>query len=206
MKKVKKILRSLLGRSKTSKIHSEFGNVLVRTTTETAKVSNKRIKDLIICWCVSLPRAYFEGLFIDDNTCNRDLLAILDNAEVLNGTDCALITQAFCLYELEQVIKSDINYQKLSMMEIEQVISSKLSRGTFIIQQLNMLRERLKGLTPDEWCFEYIHEILNLIYIQREKTFSLKDALNKNSKLKAWLFKSFEAFVKRAKQADAQTL
>lgn len=203
---VRKILRRFIGSTPGIKIHSEFGDVIVRTTKELAKVSDKSIRSLMLSWYVSLPWAFFEDLFINNNKYNQPLLAVFDNAEVINGADCALITQAFVLYHLEQLINNDVNYKKFSMNEVEQVLFSNISRGTFLVEKLNTFRQGLKELPTDDWYFEYIHEILKVIYTKEEKISSLINALSLDSRLRLWLDVISIEMVKKIKQAEAKEL
>jgi hypothetical protein len=203
---VQKILRLFIGSTPGIKIHSEFGDVIFRTTKELEKVSDKSIRSLMVSWCVSLPWAYFENLFINDNKYNQPLLSVFDSAEVINGTDCALITQAFILYHLEQLIKNDVNYKKFSMKEVEQLLFSHISRGTFLVEKLNTFRQRLRELPPYDWYFEYIREILNAIYGEKERTFNMWFALSTDSRLRLWLDVISIEMVKKIKQAEAKEL
>jgi len=159
---VRKLMIGLLG-SRSQRIHSEFGDVIVRTTKELKK-SDELIKDLLISWLVSLPWAYFEALFINGESWNRSLLAVLDNAQVINGEDCALISQAFCLWHLEQVIRNDENYKNYSIKEIEQWIKNQTTKGILLTEKLEKFRKTLCDTPPDDWYFEYINEILNALY------------------------------------------
>lgn len=192
----------LLG-SRSKKIHSEFGDVIVRTTKKLEK-SNELIKDLLISWLVGLPWAYFEALFINGESWNGSLLAVLDNAQVINGEDCALISQAFCLWHLEQVIRNDENYKNYSIKEIEQWIRNQTIKGILITEKLEKFRNTLLDMPPDDWYFEYISEILSALYTDYEKRSSIIDCLRLDSPLRLALMTCSVEMIASTKRAQSQ--
>lgn len=202
---INKLLINLFG-NKSTKIHSEFGNVIVDTTKEIQKISNEAIQSLIISWCISLPWAYFESLFINENSWNKPLLTMLNDAEIINGTDCAVTTQAFCLWHLEQLISNDVNYGNFSMKEIEQFIIQDINKGAFLIEKLARFRQELQELHPDDWYFKYLHEILNVIYSKEEKISSIINGLYYDSKFRLGLIILSTEMVISAKRAEADKI
>jgi hypothetical protein len=179
---VRKLIIRILG-TRSQRIHTEFGDVIIRTTKELEK-ADELIKDLLISWFVSLPWAYFEALFINDGSWNEPLLAALDDAQVIRGEDCALISQAFCLWHLEQIIKNDKKYNNYSMKLIEQWIKNQITRGSSVVEKLEKFRKSLQNLPPDDWYFEYIYEILNTLYPDHEKRSSIVKDIRINSQLR----------------------
>ena len=61
---IHKLMIRFLG-TRSQRIHSQFGDVIVRTTKELEK-ADELMRDLLISWLVSLPWAYFEALFINE--------------------------------------------------------------------------------------------------------------------------------------------
>jgi len=179
---VPKLMTRLLA-TRSQKIHSEFGDVIVRTTIELKK-ADESIADLLISWFVSLPWAYFEECFINTKSWNSPLLAVLDNAQVIGGEDCALITQAFCLWHLEHIIRNDDNYKHYSMKEIEQWIRNQITKGILVADKLETFRKVLHSLPPDDWYYEYISEILNALYTDDEKRSSIINAIRLDWRLR----------------------
>jgi len=202
---INKLLINLFG-NKSTKIHSEFGDVIVETAKEIQKIPNKTIQSLIVSWCISLPWAYFESLFINENSWNKPLLTILNNAEIINGAHCAVITQAFCLWHLEQLINNAAAYKNFSIKEIERFINQDIDRGAFLIETLNRFREELRELHPDDWYLKYIHEILNVIYIKKEKISSIISALDYDSRFRLGLIILSTEMVISAKKAEADSI
>lgn len=196
---VRKLMTRLFG-SRSQRIHSEFGDVIVQTTKELAK-PGKLIRDLLISWLVSLPWAYFEALFINGESWNGSLLPILDNAQVINGQDCALISQAFCLWHLEQVIKNDEDYKNYSIKEIEQWIRNQITKGASLTEKLEKFRKTLHDKPPDDWYFEYINEILNALYTDYEKRLSIIDGLRLDSRLRLALMTCSVEMIATTKRA-----
>lgn len=172
---VRKLMIRLLG-TRSQRIHLEFANVVVRTTKELEK-ADELLRDLLISWFVSLPWAYFETLFISEKSWNGPLLAVLDNAQVIDGEDCALISQAFCLWHLEQIIRNDDNYKHYSMKEIEQWITRQITKGILLTEKLETFRKVLQGLAPDDWYYEYVGEIVNTLYTDLARRLSIMNGL-----------------------------
>src|SRR3990172_12585757 len=131
----------LIGSSQSQKIYSQFGDVIVRTTKE-LEGCDISIRNILIRWLVSFPWAYFETLFINDQKWNESLIAALDNAQIINGEDCALISQAFSLWllELQPEITGD------TKQSIEQCIKSHITRGTTLKEKLDKFRKNLHNL------------------------------------------------------------
>ena len=199
---VRKLAIRLLG-SRSQRIHSEFGDVIVRTTMELEKSGELKIKNLLINWFVSLPWAWFEALFIKVDTWNKPLLAVLDNAQVINGEECALISQAFCLWHLEQLIRNEGNYSNCSTKEIEQWIKNQTTKGELVIEKLEGFRKILSNTSPDDWYFEYINEIIKALYTDHEKRSSMIDSLRLDSDLRAALMAYSVATITTTKRIQA---
>ena len=181
---VRKVMVRLLG-SRSQRIHSEFGEVIVRTTKELGRSdTDESIKSLLIGWLVSLPWAYFEALFINDEPWNRSLSAVLDNAQVINGEDCALISQAFCLWHLEQLTRNDSGYKDYSIKGIEQLIRGQMTKGILITEKWEKFGKILPDTHPDDWYFEYINEVLDALYTDRKRKSSIIDSLRFDSRLR----------------------
>lgn len=200
----KLVMKHLATRS--DKIFSEFGDVIIQTkkVIEESNQFDKPFKKLMINWLVSMPWAYFEGLFIDSNSWNEYLLKVFSKAQVINGEDCALITQAFILWHLEQLTKNDDNYKKYSIKEIELWINKGINKGNFLTHNLKKFRRNLKDLPPDYWYFEYINEILNATYTNHEETSTIISALQLNLELGLHLWTYSIDMIKTAKRIDAQ--
>lgn len=192
--------------TRSEKIHSEFGDIIVQTTKEIKEISqlNEQFKKLMITWLVSLPWAYFEELFINKNSWNEYLLSIFKDAQVVNGENCALITQSFFLWHLEQLTKNNDNYKKYSFKDIEQLINKNLSRGTLLSFKLKKFKKSFKVLLQDDLYFEYINEIIKTLYNEREKASVIIQALQNDSKLRLGLNIYSTEAIKRAIYIDTK--
>jgi len=203
------IIRKLMIRlfaPRSVKIHEQFGDVIVQTTEQINRSDDldDSIKELMIIWLVSLPWAYFEALFINNNSWNESLLASFENTQVTNGEDCASITQAFFLWHLEQLTKNNENYKKYSINEAERWINKRMNKGTLLTDRLGRFRKNLQDLPPDDWHFEYVNEILNAIYTDHEKASNISRAIQNDSKLRLHLMTNFVEMIRRVKHIDVQ--
>ncbi len=205
----RKLMIRFLG-TRSQRIYSEFADVIVRTTKEFEKadqsIADDSIKNLLIIWFVSLPWTYFETLFINKESWNVPLLALLDNAHVINGEDCALVSQAFCLWFLEQLLRNDENYKSYSMKEIEQWIRDQVTKGIFLTEKLKKFRKVLRDLPPDDWYFEYINEILSVLYTDHEKRSSIITSMRLDSQLRLALSIYSTEMIVTSKQAQSEKL
>ncbi len=167
------------------RIYSDFGNVIVQTTKEINedRKLTQPVKTLMVAWLVSYPWVYFEELFIKSNSWNKRLLIVFKNAQALDGDECALITQAFFLWHLEQLAKNRDDYKKVLIGDFEQSINRTLTKGALLTDKLKKFRENFQGLPPEEWYLEYIKEILMAIYTDQDKISALISALEFDSKL-----------------------
>ena len=201
MKGTKK-LANFLG-TKDYKTHSEFCDIIAITIEEIIGSKDNSLQSLILSWCATLPWAYFESLFIKKKSWNISLVKVFNNVEIVNGTDCALITQAFCLWHLERLINNAADYKKFSMKEIEQFINNEITKGTFIIEKLDKFRQDLRDLLlPDDWYLRYVIEILNVIYNKGDKLSSIVNFLECDPKLRLGLMTLSIEMIKSTKQVD----
>lgn len=188
------------------KIYSDFGNVIVQTTKEIDENRKlaQSIKKLMIAWLVSYPWAYFEELFIKNNSWNKHLISIFENAQVINGDECASITQAFFLWHLEQLVKNRDDYKKVVTKDIDQCINKTLTKSALLTDKLKKFRKNFHGLPPEEWYLEYVKEILISIYTDQDKISSLIGALEFDSKLMLGLNIYSAQMIKEAIHIDSQ--
>lgn len=179
------ILRKLILKysSKDVKTHEEFGNIIILTTKEIGEKKDP-LDDLMLTWLVSFPWAYFEALFTKKETWNTSLINAFGNAQKVNGKDCAIISQAFALTNLEALIQNNKKFQKYSFSGIKKRINKKLTFAPLIIEKLEEFHDTLASLPPDDQYFEYINQILQAIYYDQEEVFSIINSLTLDSKLR----------------------
>jgi len=199
---IHKLIIRLLG-TRSQRIHSQFGDVIVRTTKDLEK-ADELMRDLLISWLVSLPWAYFEALFINNESWNGSLLTVLDNAEVINGEDCALISQAFCLWHLGQIIRNDENSKNYSIKEIERLIKNHITKGILLTEKLEEFRKTLQDVPPDDWYFEYINEIIKTLYTNYKKSSSIINGLRSDAQLRLALMMYCTEMIATNKRAQSQ--
>ena len=197
---IRKVLIHLfLGAS--GKTHSQFCDVIFRTTKELDQF-DAPLKNLLVNWLVSSPWAFFEELFINKNLWNEPLLKIFQNAQVINGEECSLVTQAFCLCQLEKLAENRDEYKKYSINEIEKCIDQRMTKGILLTKKFKKFKKGFTVTPPDEWLFEYIREILNILYSDNKKTFALIRGLEYDLKLRLALSIYFTEFIKATIQND----
>jgi len=203
MRAVRKLIAKLFA-PRREKILSGFGDVIVRTTKAIIKIDefDESIKNLMINWLVSLPWAYFEELFVNNNSWNENLLALFKDVQVANGEDCALITQAFFLWHLEELTRKDDKYKKYSIKDIEIWIERRITKGNLLTYKLRKFRKDLQNLRPADWYLKYINEILNALYTDSKKTSTMIHVLQQDSMLRLSLNKYYNKVIRTAKLID----
>jgi len=104
-------------------------------------------------WFYSVPKLFFELLFINkDKDLNEELVPILEPSIKNNGKECAFITQAFVLSQLEQILKNDKEYKTkmgLSIEHFEILSHDSLIGENSIVKYLNKYRKVLSSNTLD---------------------------------------------------------
>lgn len=96
-------------------------------------------------WLYSVPKLFFELLFINkDKDLNEELVPILEPSIKNNGKECAFITQAFVLSQLEQILKNNKEYKTKTGLSIEhfEILShDSLIGENSIVKYLNKYRK-----------------------------------------------------------------
>jgi hypothetical protein len=203
---IKKNIIRFLG-SKSMKIHAAFGEGVVQTTKEIHESHKSSIDrattNLIVSWSVSLPWAIFEDLFVNDNSWNRPLTRILESAEVINGEDCFMVSQSYCLFWLlDNILVVEKNRNLFSAAKIEQFINKELTKGNKIINKRNNLYNKTRNLPIDHWHYSYVKEIINALYRNEKNINALMSAVERDSQLRLALMYYFNEVLKRMKDAD----
>ena len=203
----RKLLMKFLA-SQGDLVYSEFGDFIVQTTKEISEDRKlaQPVKTLMVAWLVSYPWAYFEELFIKSNSWNKHLLLIFENAQTINGDECALITQAFFLWHLEHLVKNRDDYKKVLIKNLEQYINRTLTKGSLLADKFKRFREKFQSLPPQEWYLEYIKEILTAIYTDQDKISYAINTLEFDSKLLLALNIYSAQMIKQAIRIDKKTL
>jgi hypothetical protein len=200
------ILRKLILKysSKGIKTYEEFGDIIVHTTKEIGEVEEP-LDDLMLSWLVSFPWAYFEAFFTKKDTWNTSLINAFDNAQKVNGKDCAIISQAFALTSLEALIQNNKKFRKYSFSDIKKRINEKLTFAPLIIERFEEFQDNIASLSPDEQYFEYIYQILLAIYYDPEDVSSIINSLTLDSNLRlAIMTNSVQMITRMAKISSGQ--
>jgi hypothetical protein len=147
---------------------SAFGDAVVKTGKEISSVpdSDSQFKDLMSVWLISVPWTYFEVIFMKPNRWNSPLrsLSLVDRAKPGQAPACFIVTQAFCLWNLKQLIQNKPEYSRYTFGAITTWIKENLSDARQIILALERLGESL-SLTPDpsEWNFVHLSAVLEVL-------------------------------------------
>ncbi|MFA6923707.1 MAG: hypothetical protein WC223_05575 [Bacteroidales bacterium] len=168
-------------------IHFRFINCLSNNISKIQKSNGNYNKVIILYWLVQLPRELFEELFIEGESKSEIMNFTLKNAENLKSEKCAYITQAYILWNYENILRSDNVFgsamQRNTIVAFEEIVKSNIESSDEIIDYLNFFRHVFDAkdngdepVNPKDRILIYIFEICKIIYKDKNK---IQEALNK---------------------------
>lgn len=159
----------LLLYTKADKIHSDFVKVVNNFV-----VKKPKNEMTILFWLVMVPKLFFETIFIEDEN-GEAYLDVVKNATQDNGRECAYLTQAFVLWNLQQILqnKKEFKTQMGFLIEdLEKITKRVLGQENKIIFYLNYFREKfdLKKLEvdPRDWSIIYVWEVCDILITDKK--------------------------------------
>ncbi len=183
---LKPIFKSLLYK-KEDHIHSDFVEVVNNFVVKIEQDIKPKNEILTIYWLSIVPKLFFEMIFIEDKI-GRTYLNVVKNATQSKGEECAYITQAFILWNLQQILQNNQEYKKkmgFTINDLENIINIILGENNKVLSKLKKYRERfdLKKLgvdpgfvDPRDWPIIYVWDICDTL-IDDKKV--LKDTMQK---------------------------
>jgi len=145
---------------------SAFGEAVVKTGKEisSAPDSDSLLKNLMSVWLISVPWTYFEVIFTNPNRWNSPLRSLVGTAKPGQAPECFIVTQAFCLWNLKQLIQNKPEYRRYTFGAVTRWVQDNMSDGRQIILALSRLGESLT-LAPDptEWGFVHLSAVLEVL-------------------------------------------
>lgn len=178
--------------TKSDKIQGDFVEVVNDFVVKIEREIKPKNAMTIMFWLAIVPKLFFEMIFIE-NERGETYLDIPKNATEDNGRECAFITQAFILWNLQQILQNKKEYKDemgFSIEDLEEITKIILGQDNKIIHYLNYYREKfdLKKLEvdPRDWSIIYVSDICNALITDKK---ALKETLQ------AWdsdMFKKME--------------
>lgn len=138
---------------------------LQRLPTSVEKVNLKSVA----YWLCHAPKDFFEMLFLsNEGEHNIHPIPILQGKIENYGNECAYVTQAFILCNLEQILINDKDYREkfnLSVLDLEILTHDSLIGRNSIIKHLNRYRKlsSSKNLDPRDVYLIYIWDICDIL-------------------------------------------
>lgn len=157
------------------KIYKDFLDCL---NFQLEKIPQHVIKDselISAFWLCLVPRFFFELLFINKKKeLSKPLVPILESRIENNGKECAFITQAFVLSQLEQILKNDKEYKTtigLSIEHFEVLSHDSLIGKNSIMRYLNKYRRVISSNKLDfrDSYVIYVWDICDALVPKRDK-------------------------------------
>lgn len=162
----KPIFRPLLYK-KEDELHRQFLDVLQQPIIK-LDTTQKRLL-VAVSWLLSTPKNIFEYLFLEGDD-NRAYLYPVRYSNLKNGHLCAHYTQAFVLWNLEQILKNDYEFQQkinLTIKDFEYILEHVYGKKNLTLDYLNQLREEFDldkmDVDPRDWGIIYVHRIFDLL-------------------------------------------
>lgn len=163
---------------------------LVKTTNDFILKIDREVKTentiTIMFWLGAVPKSFFEMIFIE-NEKGEAYLDVLKNATESKGKECTFITQAFILWNLQQILKNKKGYKNemgFSIEDLEEITKTILGQNNKIIHYLNYYRKKfdLKKLEvdPKDWPLIYVWDICKTLISDKKVLKETMQALNKD--------------------------
>ena len=166
--------------TKSDHIHGDFVEVVNDFVIKIKREIKPKNEMAVMYWLAVVPKLFFEMIFVE-NEKGETYLDILKNATENNGRECAFITQAFILWDLQQILQNEKEYKKemgFSIEDLEKITKIILGENNKIIHYLNYYREKfdLKKLEvdPRDWSIIYVWDICDALITNKKV---LKDTM-----------------------------
>jgi len=166
--------------SKSDNIQANFVEVVNDLVIKIENGIKHKNKLAIIYWLAIVPKLFFEMIFIE-NERGEVYLDLLKNATEDKGKECAFITQAFILWNLQQLLQNKEDYKKemgFSIEDLEEIIKITLGKNNKIIHYLKYYREKFNleklEIDPRDWSIIYVWDICETLITDKE---ILKDTM-----------------------------
>lgn len=160
---------------KADYLHKNFLHPLYDCQIKIQDIVKNDWQIMLTYWLIEVPEELFEGIFLD-YTEPKSMWFATKNADNINSEKCVYITQAYVLWNLEQLLKNDKNFQKKMDLTIDNIEYLLLNIFKFqeTLNYLNFFRDKfdLKKLhkdkknfiDPRDWILEYVWQICEIIY------------------------------------------
>ncbi len=171
---LKKIFQPLMYSSQ-DRLHYTFVKCLDFQLRKLFTTVEEKYLERTAHWLVRIPDHFFELLFLSDKNSQSKLpIPIFKGNVENNGNECAFITQAFVLSELEQILKNDKEFKEvfgLSIEHFEILTYDSLIGHNSIVKYLNRYRKVFSStkLDPREAFIIYAWDICDALIPDREK-------------------------------------
>jgi hypothetical protein len=150
--------------SETEKIHFEFLEVITKTIKSIDRKINSKYRGVLQIWLSMAPKEHFELLFLPGEY-RETMIPMLEKAEVNKGEECAIMTQGFMLYNLEQIIKNSSEYSdtiKINVPDLESICDLIFDKENKQKNYWNYFRNELKNEDPRNIPIIYVYEATSL--------------------------------------------
>lgn len=160
--------------TKSDKIQADFVEVVNDFVVKIEREIKPKNAMAVMYWLAIVPKLFFEMIFVE-NEKGEVYLDVLKNATENNGNECAFITQAFILWNLQQILQNKQEYKEemgFSIEDLEEITKIILGQDNKIIHYLNYYREKfdLKKLEvdPRDWSIIYVSDICNALVTDKK--------------------------------------
>ena len=202
-----KQLRPLLY-SDQVKLHYSFTE---RLNSQVAFFQDKIQEDFLdktIFWLIAVPEQLFEFVFLPDENGNISVPVLRGKIEP-NGIKCAHITQAFVLWNLEQILKNSKDYQSelgLSIEHFEILTHDSIIGRNEIQTYLQKYREEFtkKYINPRDWALIYVWDICDVLIPDEKKRMEIMREWNDDTLEKGELISEEIRFFANAKKKSLE--
>lgn len=171
------IFKSMLY-TKEDNIHNDFVEVVNDFVVKVPRDIKPKSEKTMLFWLAIVPKNFFEAIFIDNDKAPA-YLNVVENATQNSGKECAYITQAFILYNLEQILQNKAGFKEamgFTIEDLENVTKIILGEDNKILTYLNHFREKfdLKKIgqetfiDPRDWSIFYVAEITKQLINNKE--------------------------------------
>jgi hypothetical protein len=134
----------------------------------------------VVFWLADFPQTLFDTVFAIDCT-GQGYVPVLLHAETEDGTTCAVVTQAFSLWILQQLLANDSTFQSrmgFDMAEMEGIVAAVLPHA--VRETLESYRQRFDIKTlkvdPRDWDIVWLWDITDAVIHSKD---TLKKAMGR---------------------------
>jgi len=160
--------------TKSENIHGDFVEVVNDFVLKIEREIKPKNAMAVMFWLTIVPKLFFEMIFVE-NERGEVYLDVLNNATENKGRECAFITQAFILWNLQQILQNKKEYRDemgFSIEDLEEITKIILGQENKIIHYLNYYREKfdLKKLEvdPRDWSIIYVWDICDTLITDKK--------------------------------------